>query len=179
MPSVESSCPSAICLRECHRRKCTGMHCPMQDEWNMCWTPWRCPVEPVLHHYTAGHEGTFKCLSLCLRVLPSLKETHRLSNQSEPNRHQMPQNHWQLHGWKWDVSTRILLPLCFCYLVSLSHGEMTYQPCTHIARSSPVQQESSELWIQRHADAIVNFYPSLCRYWHVFYCVYLYLCRQI
>lgn len=69
MPSVESSCPSAICLRECHRRKCTGMHCPMQDEWNMCWTPWRCPVEPVLHHYTAGHEGTFKCLSLCLRVL--------------------------------------------------------------------------------------------------------------
>lgn len=61
MPSVESSC-QVICLRESHRRKCTGMHCPMQDGRNICWTLWSCPLQPVLHHYAAGNEGTFTCL---------------------------------------------------------------------------------------------------------------------
>lgn len=136
MPSVESSCPSAICLVESQRRKCTGMHCSMQDGR----TPWSCPLLPVLRHYTAGNERTFMfqvlclCLSLCLPALPACFHRWRRDravqtrmNQTDKRSDYKPGARcrettenctavWVL-GSLVNISTHILLHLSFCCLV--------------------------------------------------------------
>ena len=59
MPAVESSCPSAICLGDSHRRRRTSRHCPVQYEWNMCCTQWKLYEAAVRLEQMRGKLETF------------------------------------------------------------------------------------------------------------------------